>query len=272
MPVTEESVPLSMAEARLWQLRPQGPLSQFVDCLWFHEGYGGAHARERVLPTATVDLVFSRHPDRGAAATIAGPRSKCVELDTSQPFSACGVHFKPGGALPFVAEPANELHNQIVLLDTLWGALARTVEAQVWDAQTPEQRLSVLEKALGSRMSRGRVGHPAVSYAVRVIERSRGTRPIAEVAGRIGLSTRRFLDLFQSEVGLSPKAFSRMRRFAAALDSIAATQDVDWTNVALSCGYFDQAHFNHDFRAFCGVSPSEYLRSRASRTHLIVSK
>jgi transcriptional regulator GlxA family with amidase domain len=86
------------------------------------------------------------------------------------------------------------------------------------------------------------------------------------------LSTRRFLDLFQREIGLSPKAFSRMRRFAAALDSIAATQDVDWTDVALSCGYFDQAHFNHDFRAFCGVSPSEYLRSRASRTHLIVSK
>lgn len=40
--------------------------------------------------------------------------------------------------------------------------------------------------------------------------------------------------------------------------------------IALSCGYFDQAHFNHDFRAFAGLSPSDYLRHRMSRTHVVV--
>src|SRR5690242_8826030 len=124
-----------MEEARLLRLRPQGPLSAFVDCLWIHEGYGGAHARERVLPTATVDVVFSHHPDRGARATVSGPRSECVELDTSLPFTACGVHFRPGGAIPFVDEPARELRNQIVNLDDLWGPFARSVEAQVWEAR-----------------------------------------------------------------------------------------------------------------------------------------
>jgi AraC-like DNA-binding protein len=260
-----------MEHARLWQSRPHGPLSEFVDCIWIHEGYGGAHARERVLPTATVDLVLSFDSERGAAATVAGPRSECLELDTSHPFSACGVHFKPGGARPFIAEPADLMRNQIVDLDSVWGPLGRTVEAQVWEARTPAQRLRIIEETLRLRMSPDRVGHPAVSYAVRAIERSRGAEPIGEIAGRIGLSTRRFLDLFQSEVGLAPKAFSRMRRFAAALDAIAAADDVDWADLALSCGYFDQAHFNHDFRAFCGVSPSEYLRARASRTHVIVS-
>ena len=263
---------VDVGDARLWRLRPQGPLAEFVDCLWIHEGYGGAHARERVLPTTTVDLVFSWRPDRGGAVTIAGPRSGCVELDTSLPFSACGVHFKPGGALPFITAPAHELHNQIVNLDDLWGPVARSVEAQVGEARTPADRLNLLESALLSRMSQGTAGHPAVSYAISVIERSRGACTIAEIAGRVGLSTRRFLDLFRGEVGLSPKTFSRIRRFAAVLDSIARKSDVDWTDVALSCGYFDQPHFNHDFREFCGVSPSEYLRVRASRTHLIVSK
>jgi AraC-like DNA-binding protein len=261
-----------LGEARLWRLSPDGPLAEFVDCFWIHEGYGGAHAHERVLPTVTVDLVFSHHPDHGAAATLAGPRSECLDLDTSLPFTACGVHFKPGGALPFVSEPANELRNQIVNLDDIWGPLARRMEAQVWEARTPPERLRVLETALRLRMSHDRATHPAVSYAINVIESSHGARPIAEIAGRLGLSTRRFLDLFRGQVGISPKAFSRMRRFAAVLESIATTDDVDWTDVALSCGYFDQAHFNHDFRAFCGVSPSEYLRTRVSRTHLIVSK
>jgi AraC-like DNA-binding protein len=214
--------------------------------------------------------VLSSHAGRGTASTISGPRSACIELDTSQPFSACGVHFKPGGAFPFIAVPANELHNQAVTLDALWGPLAQNVEAQVWEAPTPDQRLRILENALLAQLPHCRERHPAVAYAVTAIDRSRGTQPIADIAERIGISTRRFLDLFCDQVGLSPKAFSRMRRFAAVLALLDRTTDIDWTDVALSSGYFDQAHFNHDFRAFSGVTPSEYLRSRASRTHLVV--
>ena len=261
-----------MDEARLWRLKPQGRLSEFVDCLWIHESYGGAHARERVLPTATVDLVFSHRPDRGVAATVAGPRSESVELDTSQPFSACGAHFKPGGASLFIRAPASEFRDRIVDLDLLWGPMAHSLGAQVWEAPTAEGRLRILEQTLQSRMSSESSGHPAVRYAVTVIERSAGTCPIGAVAGKIGLSSRRFLDLFRAEVGLSPKAFSRMRRFSAALAAIDGTTEVDWTNIALSCGYFDQAHFNHDFRSFCGLTPTQYLRDRASPTHVIVDR
>jgi AraC-like DNA-binding protein len=257
----------------MWRITPQGPLSEFVDCFWIHEGYGGgSHGRERVLPTATTDLVFASHSTKGHACTVTGPRSGCVELDTSLPFSAIGVHFKPGGGLPFFGAPTDELHNQVVSLDLLWGRDAGRLEEQLWDAPAPEQRGRLLEEALRARMSTRLPRSPAVAYAVGVIQHSRGGRPVADITQRIGMSTRRFLDLFRREVGLSPKAFCRMSRFAAVLAAVDRAADVDWCDVALSCGYFDQAHFNHDFRAFAGVTPSEYLRSRTSRTHLVVSE
>jgi AraC-like DNA-binding protein len=37
---------------------------------------------------------------------------------------------------------------------------------------------------------------------------------------------------------------------------------VEWAALAADCGYFDQAHFIHDFRAFSGINPSTYIAQR----------
>lgn len=42
---------------------------------------------------------------------------------------------------------------------------------------------------------------------------------------------------------------------------MSARKAIDWADVAYSCGYFDQAHFANDFRAFSGFRPSDYLRN-----------
>src|SRR5438874_3364534 len=102
------------------QLTPPFPLSQFVDCFWIHSGYSPSHTRERVLPTGTIDLVFALGSDGRASSAVAGARSHFLELDTSRPFSAVGVHFKPGGGAPFFGVPGSELRNQSVMLDLLW--------------------------------------------------------------------------------------------------------------------------------------------------------
>lgn len=249
---------------------PPLPVSQFVDCFWIYSGYSPSHARERVLPTGAMDLVFAVDIEGRAASTITGARCDSLELDTSRPFNAIGVHFKPGGGAPFFGVPSNELRNRSVTLDLLWGRFATTIADRLWDAETPEEQFGILEGALLARSRDRLVFHPAVQYAVDLIERSRAPT-VAEIVERIGMSPRRFLDVFQSAVGLSPKAFCRIRRFAAVLGRIEQAADIDWVDIALSCGYFDQAHFNHDFRAFSGLSPSTYLRHHISPTHVVVT-
>jgi len=248
---------------------PPPPLSAFVDLLWISESYVQPHAQERLLPTGSMELVFTLDDDGRVASGVSGARCDCMVLDTSRPFTAIGVHFKPGGGFPFFDPPAGDLHGLHVPLDALWGRFADAVRDELWDAKTPGARFRILEQAL-LKKSAGRLGrHPAVRCALEEFGAAR-TRSISDVTAQIGLSPRRFIELFRREVGLTPKMFCRIRRFQQVLHTIETVPEFDWADIALQCGYFDQAHFIHDFRAFSGINPSSYVRQRTSRNHVAI--
>jgi AraC-like DNA-binding protein len=239
-------------------------LAPFVRSLWLADAYvAGPHRRERILPTGECSLILDL--PRGAAG-ISGPHIEAIEIETAAEFSVAGVAFTPGGIVPFVDGPATELVNQHVPLEVLWGGLAAELNGKVHDAKTPASKLAAMEQVLVELVRRGKPGDAAVRYAIRAFDGGTVTDRVGAVVGRIGLSHRRFLDLFRSEVGLTPKQFARIRRFQRVLQHIRNGGRVEWTHVALSCGYFDQSHFIREFRTFSGVTPTAY--SGASGPHL----
>jgi len=240
-----------------WIHRPQPPLSNFVEMFWLWRGGEVPHTRERLLPTGTVELVIDLRDDR-ALPVVAGPHATYFEIDAAETVNVIGIHFRPGGIYPFVPMPSSELQNRVVGLDEVWGSFARDARDALFDAPTAEEKLQTLERMLLARVQRPLEQHRFVSFALREFFKSQ-TRSVAEVTNQIGMSSRRFADRFRDEVGLTPKVFCRVRRFQDALQRIHLRTDVDWIDVALSCGYFDQSHFNHDFREFSGLTPTEYL-------------
>jgi AraC-like DNA-binding protein len=259
---------------------PQHPLSDFVNCFWSFEGPPASHARERLLPSAEMELVINLREDRvrlynrenyAQAATfrgqvIVGPQTEYFVIDTDEQQSVLGIHFRPGGAFPFFPLPCGELRDQHVGLDCLWGNLAGELRERLLEAATCSERFGVLEGFLLSRVKRPLTRHRAVSFALQEFRRAQS---IGEIVDRIGLSQRRFIEAFSAEVGLTPKLYCRVRRFQELLRRIQGMREVDWTGTALDCGYFDQAHFNHDFRGFTGMSPSAYLATnRRNMNHV----
>jgi AraC-like DNA-binding protein len=180
-------------------------------------------------------------------------------IDTAQQASIMGVHFRPGGAFPFFREPAGELRDRVVSLDTLWARAATDLRDRILEARDHGARLRILECALLEQLAKPLERHGAVAFALREFSVAPYLRTVAEVTGQIGLSSRRFIDVFRDEVGLTPKVYCRIQRFQRALRRAQGRRTVEWSAVALDCGYFDQAHFIHDFRAFSGINPSAYL-------------
>lgn len=112
--------------------RPAPALAPFVAHLWHFEDPGGAlqHARERVLPSGTMQLLINLDADelrsyhgpaqtlrRTRGATLGGPCTTHFAIDTAEQRQILGVSFHPGGARPFFAAPAEALRETDVEVD-----------------------------------------------------------------------------------------------------------------------------------------------------------
>ncbi len=262
-------------------LRPGPPLAGFVDCLWYYDAYNATHTRELALPTGTLELVINlaetetRMYDADAldtprtfeSAIVCGAYNGYFGIDTAEQVHCIGVHFRPGGAVPFLGPPAPELTDRHVDLSALRGDGARGLRERLLDEPTPERRLAVLERILIQRLRRAPTRHPAVAAALRAIDRDPALARVAAIGADSGYSTRRFNDLFQTEVGLTPKRYCRVMRFSRALEQYAREGQVSWARVAADGGYYDQAHLTRDFRQFCGRAPGDYRPVSPDRIH-----
>jgi methylphosphotriester-DNA--protein-cysteine methyltransferase len=145
--------------------------------------------------------------------------------------------------------------------------VGRHLREQLLEVQAPSARIQVLENLLLARLRRARAGHPAVRVAVSALGASGNGARVAEVASSVGLSHRRFVELFEREVGLAPKLYARLQRFHAVKACLAQLdRPPEWATFALVWGYCDQSHMIRDFVAFSDLTPASYLRGRSGET------
>jgi AraC-like DNA-binding protein len=249
---------------------PAFPLRDSIAMLWHWRDYAKRHAMERLMPNGEMTIVVNLHDDvvrvydsgdlrltdttRGAV--LVGAHSSPMAIDSEEQKHVFGIQFRAGAASIFFRPPAWELANLHVAVSDLWRGV--DLRAILLECEgDPEAMFDAAERLLLRqwRLSR-RDPHPAVSYAVSELRRQ--PRRVAELVDATGLSSRRFIELFRQQVGLTPKVFGRLRRFQKAIVAGHANVRTDWCAVALDCGYYDQSHLHRDFREFAGMSPGMY--------------
>ncbi len=260
--------------------RPAAPLDQAIGHVWYCRNTPGPRSLERVLPTGGAQLVVNLLEDQTRTYTLgragrpecqatsgsilSGVSTRYQIIDTAEQEHVVGITFRPGGTLPFFRLPAHHLQDVDVPLDTLWGpSETMRLREELLAAVDGDAALDVLEAAL-LRAWHERVVHPAVAYAVGDFRRHADVARVAAVTDRVGMSARRFAERFEAEVGVTPKRYCRLLRFQDALRRAHADRLVSWIDVALSAGYYDQAHFIRDFQAFSGLTPTAYHAARTA--------
>jgi AraC-like DNA-binding protein len=230
------------------EFAPPDALRLAVACTW--QGRPGWAPRTlRVLPDGCVDLVWD-----GERLSVVGASTVAVRQSLDGRGGNVGLRLRPGGAGAILAWPARELPAEGLAVEALWGAAARSVEAEL--AGAPNGERAVLERLVARRLDAGLRPDPLVVAAARCLRAPDAT--VAAVAAATGLSARELRRRFGDHVGYGPKALQRILRFHAFVRRVrtrAASGD-GLARIAADLGYADQAHLTRECRAISGSTPA----------------
>lgn len=252
-----------------WEGRPPG-LAGLVELLWESEGTA-TEPVDRHFPHGRVELLLNLSGERFDLIEPAGPRftttwvvgMRLRPTVSTQPrrHHVLGIRLHPAGAYALLATPLAEITGLVVELRDVLGRDADELVARCRDAGSPAARFRLATAWIAARIGRARPVEPAVAWATAEIEAHTGDVSIARLRAETGLSKPRLVAAFRAQVGVSPKQFARIVRFRRAVELVEGGPR-SLADVALETGYYDQPHFNAEFRELSGLTPGELLLAR----------
>lgn len=257
---------------------PRGPLAAMVHSIAAFEERGspmldGVESASLVVPlifafAGPFDIALDRRPGRDDRyfSFAAGLHAGHVRMDSAGDAECLQIDFTPLGARLFFAMPLLELTSRMVHLDDLGDAGIGELGRRLADTEGWRDRIRLAEDFVTARIagSQRAIGAETL-YAYREIARSRGDLRMADIAGDLGWSRKRLVAEFRSEIGMTPKTFSRVVRFGHAMELASLAQAGGWADIAAACGYADQAHMTREFVEFSGAPPRRWQREIGPR-------
>ena len=228
-----------------------------------------------ILPDGAIELIVNLGDPQTLCASeelagqtvfrkswIAGERTAPIVIDETGFVFLIGIRLRAGGAWPFLGIPLCEFTDQVIELDSVLGSEINNLRDRLGEETDDNSRFDLIEAWLTQRVQTRTQPTRAVRYALDAISAAADTRSIGRIADAIGISHKHLLREFDRCVGLTPKMLARLYSFQRVIRSVGQQRKVDWSATAATCGYYDQAHLIRDFRAFSGLTPSNYLAKR----------
>ena len=249
--------------------QPAAPLRPYIKSYWFISASDETAHKTEYLPCDTgcgITFNFRTAMLMGAVelrqdCLISGPNTTSVPLQLGQHADAIGIHFHPGMAYPFIQEPLTEFITPIeptadlrhrLELNRIYDELAASNLTSVRIALLDNWFLHLLQRAPGVSSE--------LSNALNWLD-WQSLQPISTLSQQISLSQRQLERMFKQWVGISPKHYSRLLRVNHARATLRnGSGTVRLSDAALNAGYFDQAHFNREFKQVVGLTPGQYLK------------
>jgi AraC-like DNA-binding protein len=240
------------------EARSAAPLARHVAAFWQMRGGSGLgpDATHRVLPDGCMDVIFGL--GRSPRITVVGTMTRAIAIPLAPGMNTFGIRFRPGGALPWLRVPADELTDtdadphDCALCPPSW-----LLDSLITEPSLDARARCASEWLLGIARALGQNG--SVYAAARMLTRE--AQSVSAAARELGISERTLQRSFQRDVGLTPAEYRRVARLRRLLRRLE-TSGVSLADAAVEAGYYDQPHLDREFRRLVGCPPRQWLATR----------
>lgn len=267
----------SGVEHELVVRRADPALRSYIGRYWGYEHRAPGPARQREPLSTGVVLILGLGPQLGLVdrndpagapawfgSFLAGLDDACTVIAHNGHMRGVQIDLTPLAARMIFRVPMHELAREVVALEDLLGAEGRRLEQQLMEAPGWEQRFGLVQETLAAKLAAADPPPADVDWAWRRLAGTRGRVRVVDLAAELGCSRKHLAVRFREHVGLPPKLVARMMRFRHASDLIDTTAGGGLAELAVTCGYYDQAHLDRDFRDFAGTTPTAYLTEQVT--------
>lgn len=251
-----------------WAIRPPHPmLRSLVRRYIGYEQCDVSLAIHRGLPSRHVTLIISLEaPVRisGRAGPlrlqglVGGLRAEPVLIRQDRIQRGIHLELHPFGVRTVLGASAAELSGHVVGLDDLGCPALAELPDRLASAPTWRQRFDILDGVLAAKACEPLSTATELRQAWRLMLGRGGRVLIADIADEIGWSRRHFGERLRDEIGLTPKQAARILRFECA-GVMLRRGHRDLAELAVECGYYDQAHLSNEWRMLAGCSPRTWI-------------
>ena len=207
------------------------------------------------LPHPNVHLIFEN-----GSSVIAGVQTHKFSRLLEGEGRVFGVKFRPGGFHPFYRAPVSKLADRIITASRVFGTDLEALEEIVLSSCKEDDKVEAANAFFHARMAKP---DPAIALAGQLVDRILHVpeiKTVDDLADSTGIGKRSLQRLFSEYVGVSPKWVIRRYRLHELIEKFNSGARLDWAQLALELGYFDQAHLINDFKSIVGYSPTEYQK------------
>lgn len=227
------------------------------------------HDTQRVaIPHVEAQIVVRFGPTLagGVDVHVLGPRTQVQRKFIRGGQRAVLARLRPGTYEAALGASAADLGTRPVPLDVLWGrADTDRLLGHLADTTNGPAAAARLADAITIRAGKTRPATAAPALLAAALDRLQAAS-VAAVAGDLGISERHLRRLLRTAMGVSPKAYVRVKRFERAVRLAQCDRRADWAAIAAETGYYDQSHLIADFRAIAGATPTRLLAELRAAT------
>ncbi|GAB3512801.1 DUF6597 domain-containing transcriptional factor [Emticicia fontis] len=263
---------------------PSIDLLPFIKCYWtLLAPEESEPQKQRIVPDGCMEMVFhcgdlyKQYLQDGSCliqprSFVFGQITKPLDIEPTGETNIFSVRFQPDGFIAFATIPVSQMENRAVSLNELFGETGTTLEKDILQATTTEDRIALIESFLWQILSTPESINKLIKSSIEMIIHLGGQVSVDELSDNLQINRRQLERKFSSVIGLSPKQLAKIIRLQQALKMLSAQNSESLTAIAYEGNYYDQAHFIKDFKAFTGVSPKKFYANNLRMSALFIDK